>query len=106
MKALEGYFDNLASAVVNEKSVLETLVANNTKLAANNESLVAMVKKLTGYISNLERYNSCLKKGVPFSGRGPTLCHHCKKYGYHQPDACYKIAKNQDKPSPGWRSLL
>ena len=44
MKALEGYFDNLAAAAVNEKSVLEQLVANNTKLAANNKSLVVVSK--------------------------------------------------------------
>ena len=48
MKSLEGYFDNLAIAAVNEKSILKQLVANNTKLAVNNKSLVAMVKKLTG----------------------------------------------------------
>ena len=46
MKALEGYFDNLAAASVNEKLVLEQLVANNTNLAANNKRLIAMVKKL------------------------------------------------------------
>ena len=39
MNALKGYFDNFAAAVVNEKSVLEKLVANNTKLAVKNESL-------------------------------------------------------------------
>ena len=44
MKALEGYFDNLAAAAVNEKSVLDNLVANNTNLAATNKNLVAMVK--------------------------------------------------------------
>ena len=44
MKALEGYFDNLAAAAVNEKSVLEQLVENNTKLAANNKSLVVVSK--------------------------------------------------------------
>ena len=44
MKALEGYFGNLDIAAINEKLVLEKLVANNTKLAANNESLVVMVK--------------------------------------------------------------
>ena len=44
MKALEGYFDNLAAAAVNEKLVLEKLVANNTELAANSKNLVAMVK--------------------------------------------------------------
>ena len=106
MKALEGYFDNLASAAVNEKSVLEQLVLNNTKLAASNESLVALVKKLTGDIKNLERDNSRLKKGGQVSGRSPTLCHHCKKEGYHQTDACYELAKNKDKRPPGWRSSL
>ena len=55
MKALEGYFNNLATAAVNEKSVLEQLVANNTKLAATNKNLVAIVKKLTNDIKNLER---------------------------------------------------
>ena len=79
MKSLEGYFDNIAAAAINEKSVLEQLVANNTKLAANSESLVAIVTKLTGDINNLERDNSRLKKGGQVSGRGPTICHHCKK---------------------------
>ena len=37
MKALEGYIDNLAATKVNEKSVLEQLVANNATLAATNE---------------------------------------------------------------------
>ena len=106
MKSLEGYFDNLAAAAVNERSVLEKLVGNNTKLAANNESLVAMVKKLTGDIKNLERENSRLKKVRQVSGRGPTLCHNFKKEGYHQPDACYKLAKNKGKRPPGWRSSL
>ena len=75
MKALEGYFDNLAAAGVNENSVLEQLVVNNTKLVATNENLVAMVKKLTNDIKNLEREISRLKK-VGQSSRGPTLCHH------------------------------
>ena len=78
MKALEGYFDNLAATAVNEKPVLEQPVANNTKLAANNNSLVSMVKKLTGDINNLKRDNTRLKKGGK-SSRGPTLCHHCKR---------------------------
>ena len=92
MKALEGYFDNLAVAVVNEKSVLEQLVENNTKLAANNKSLVAMVKKLTGDIKNLERDNDRLNK-VGQSIRGLTLFYHCNREGYHAPDACYELEK-------------
>ena len=44
MKALEGYFDNLAAATTNDKSVLKQLVANNAKLAVTNKELVAIVK--------------------------------------------------------------
>ena len=50
IKALEGYFDNLAAAAVNEKYVLQQLVLNNTTLATSNESLVDFVVKLTGDI--------------------------------------------------------
>ena len=45
MKALEGYFDKIDTAAINEKSVLKQLVAKNSKLAATNEDLVVMVKK-------------------------------------------------------------
>ena len=88
MKVLEGYFDNLADAAVNEKLGLDQLVTNNTKLTANNENLVTIVKKLTNNIKNIEQENSHLKK-VGQSRRGLTLCHHCKKEGYHAPKACY-----------------
>ena len=44
MKSLEGYFVNLTDTVINKKSVLEQLVANNSKLAATNKDLVAIVK--------------------------------------------------------------
>ena len=79
---------------------------NITKLAASNKSLVALVTKLTGDIKNLERDNLCLKKGGQVSGRSPTLYHHCKKEGYHQPDAYYELDKNKYKRPPGWRSSL
>ena len=92
MKALEGYFDNLAATMFNEKLVLENLVANNTKLAATNENLVAMVKKLTNGIKNLELETSCLKKGGKIRW-DLTLCHHYKKEGYHAPEACYELVK-------------
>ena len=55
LKALGGYFDNLAAASFNDKGVLQQLVLNNTTIATINESLVALVKKLSGDIKNLER---------------------------------------------------
>ena len=77
MKALEGYLGNLAAAAINEKSVLEQLVANKSKLAATNEDLVAMVKKISNEINNLERETSHLKKtgcsGASQVKRDPTL---------------------------------
>ena len=71
IKSLEGYFDNLAAAAVNETLVLEQLVVNNTKLAATNENLVAIVQKLTNDIKYLESETSHLKKGGKSSGIPP-----------------------------------
>ena len=45
MKSIEGYFKNLTAAVINNKSVIEKLVANNDKITATNKDLVAIVKK-------------------------------------------------------------
>ena len=47
LKALKGYFDNVAADTTNEKKFLEQLVASNAKLAATNEELVSVMKKLT-----------------------------------------------------------
>ena len=80
MKLFEGYFDNLATAAVNEKSVLDQLVENNTKLASTNENLLVIVKKLTNDIKYLERETSSFKKGEQ-DKRDPTLCPRCKKEG-------------------------
>ena len=93
IKALEGYFDNLAAAAVNEKYVLQQLVLNNTTLTTNNESLVALVKKLNSDIKNLERENSRLKKGRQVRTSNTTLCTNCKNEGFHQPEACYELQK-------------
>ena len=59
---------------MNEKSVLQQLVLNNTTLTTSNESLVDLVKKLNGNIKNLERENLRLKKGGQVSTRNKTLC--------------------------------
>ena len=106
IKALEGYFDNLTAAAVNEKSVLQQLVLNNTTLTTSNESLVSLVKKLTGDIKNLERENLCLKKGGKVSIRNTAICKNCKKGGFHQPEACYELLVNKGKRPPGWIIVL
>ena len=62
MKALKGYFDNLADASSNDKSVLEQLVANNTNLVVTNEELVAIVKRLSNKNKDLQRETYCPKK--------------------------------------------
>ena len=106
MKSLEGYFDTLAAAAVNKKSVLDKLVANNTKLAATNKDLVAIVKKLTNEIKNLERETSRLKKTGGKGKRERTLCPHCKKEVYNAAEACFELVKNKDKRPTGWKILF
>ena len=91
IKALEGSLDKLAAAAVNEKSVLQQLVLNNTTLTTSNDSLVVLVIKLTGDMKNQEQKISRLKKGRQVSTRNTTLCTNCKKEGFHQPEACYKL---------------
>ena len=78
MQTLDGYFNNFAAAAVNEKLILEQLVANNTKLAATNKNLVTIFKKQTNDIKYLGWETSRLKKGGQ-GKRDPTLCPHCKK---------------------------
>ena len=106
IKATEGYFDNLAAAAVNEKSVLQLLVLNNTTLTTSNKTLVALVKKLNIDIKNLERKNSRLKRGGQVRTRNTTLCNNCKNEGFHQLEACYELLKNKNKRPPGRRSAL
>ena len=82
MKDLEVYFNNLAAAAINEKLVLEQLVANNSKLIATNTDLVVLIKTLSKDIKNLKRETSRLNKmGVSGASQGkrePTFLPHCK----------------------------
>ena len=74
MENLEGYFDILASAAVNEQGVLNQLVLNNTTLTTSNESLMALVKNQSNDINNLDWEISRMKKGGQASTRNTTLC--------------------------------
>ena len=72
MKALEGYFDNLAAAAVNEKLVLENLVVNNTKLAVTTENLVAMEKNELTTSRTLNRKPPASRKADKAEGIRPS----------------------------------
>ena len=97
LKTLEGYFYNLAAAVVNGKGVLQKMVLNNTTITTSDKSLVALVKKLSNDIKNLEREVSRMKKGGQVSASNTTLCANCKKEGFRQPQDCFELIKNKDK---------
>ena len=83
------------------------IVDNNAKIAATNKELVAIVKNLSNKNKDLQRKTYRLKKKGGSEAtqrkRDPTLCPHWKKEGYHEPDACFEIAKNKDKRPPGWK---
>ena len=106
LNTLGGYFDNLAAAAVNKQGVLKQLMLNNTTLATSIESLVALMKKQSNDIKNLEREISRMKKGGQSSARNTTLCANYKKKGFHQPQDCFELIKNNYKRPPGCRSAL
>ena len=74
---------------MNEKSVLQQLVLNNTNITTINKILVDLVSKLTGDMKNIEQEISHLKKGRHVSTRNTTICTNCKKEGFQQSEACY-----------------
>ena len=79
LKALRGYFNNLAVAAVTKKGVLQQLVLNSTTIYISNDSLLDFVKKVSGDIKNLERKIYRLEKGRQVSVRNTTLWANCKK---------------------------
>ena len=79
---------------------------NTTTLTNSNEGHVDLVKKQANNLKNLEQELTRLKKNQVSARNPPTLCANYKKEGYHQPQDCYKLAKNKDKRPPGWRSAL
>ena len=78
LKSLEGYFENLAAATTNDKTVIEKLVSSNVKLAAANKEVVAVVKKLINDNKDIQGEINRLKKrgssGVTQGKRDLTLC--------------------------------
>ena len=110
LKSLEGYFCNLAASTTNKKTVLDKLVTSNAKLASTNEELVAVVKKLINNNKDIQRESNRLKKrggrGETKENSDPTMCPHCKKEAYHEPDAFFSLEKNKDRRPPGWKSGL
>ena len=92
---------------MNEKSVLEQLVANNTKLSATNEELVAIFKKMSNENKDIQRETYLLKKqggsATTQGKRDPTLWPYCKKECCHEPDACFEIEKKKYKRPTSWK---
>ena len=79
---------------------MNQLMLKNTTLTNSNKSLVALMKKQANDLKNLKQELVRLNKKNVSARNPPTLCANCKKEGYHQPQDCYELAKNQDKPPP------
>ena len=81
-----------------------------SKLISCWRYLFSFVKKLTKENKDLQREINLLKQwdgSRATQGKmDPTMCPHCNKEGYHEPDACFELAKNKDKRPPGWKSGL
>ena len=95
---IEDYFDNLAAAATTEKVVLGKLTSAIAMLTTNNEALVATNAKLAAEVTNFTRKLG-RNTGGDTSGKSaykciPSTCLHCKKEGFHNPDACLELGKN------------
>ena len=116
---MEGIFDNLAAAAINDKAVLAQLTDNNTKLVNTNDQLAATLKRLTNETKQLQQEINTLIQyvGGNTGGGGNTTNNtrgsgsscHCPNYKlevYHAPDTCYELEKNASRRQAGWRSGL
>uniref|UniRef100_A0A7S4JRA9 Uncharacterized protein n=1 Tax=Odontella aurita TaxID=265563 RepID=A0A7S4JRA9_9STRA len=69
--AFEGYFENLAAVAVNEKAVLEQLVAANATLNTTNAELSATVARLSKENQNLQCECTAARKKTPAAAAVP-----------------------------------
>ena len=107
---LEGYFDNLAAAAMNEKEVLENLIKSMAKVATANEALTQSNATLTQQLAVLQtRVCGTVPPPPPpqpqpraprgprrpaAAGRTRALCPNCNQVVVHLPADCFKLPCN------------
>ena len=102
--ALEDYFDNLAAAATNDKSVLEALTKSNAALTATNAELAHNIKEIQKTLAALSKKVGARPPADTSSRKQPKLCPNCNKVVWHDPKDCYHLEANADKRPEGWKA--
>jgi hypothetical protein len=120
---LEGYFDNLAVAAMNEKEVLEDLVKSMSKVTTANEALTPTNATLTHQLAVLQTRvcgavtpppppHSRAPRGTPrrpgaaAAGRTKAMCPNCNQEVFHLPADCFELPCNAVKRPRNWVSRV
>ena len=114
--ALNGYFDNLAAAEMNEKSVLEELVTNLTTLTISNAEMATTIKKLMGDNRQLHQQLNSLKnlpqdkrvhgRHQSAVGRKHATYPKLKQEVWHNLYSCFELDKDVVQRPSGWTTRL
>ena len=119
---LEGYFDNLAAAAMNEKQVLEDLVKSMSKVTASNDVLTKTNVALTHQLAVLHTRvcgtatppppraptgrGTQRRPGAAAAGKTKALCPHCNQEVFHLPVDCFELSCNAAKRPRNWVSRV
>ena len=122
---LEGYFDNLAAAAMNEKQVLEDLVKSMSKVTTANEALTQTNATLTHQLAVLQTRvcgavtpppppqpraprgrGTPRQPGAATAGMTKALCPNCNQEVFHLPVDCFELSCNAAKRPRNWVSRV
>ena len=116
---LEGYFDNLAAAAMNEKEVLENLIKSMVKVATANESLTQTNAALTHQLTVLQTRvcgtvtpppphqpraprGTPRRSGAAAAGRTKALCPHYNQEIFHLTVDYFELICNSPRRPRNW----
>ena len=110
---MEGYFDNLAQAAMNDQSTLADMVRAMSNLTESNEVLTKTNAALThqlGVLQKAAKGSNNPRNPRTGAGAGPPkamkLCPHCKIEVYHDPSDCFELPANAAKRPRNWVSKV
>ena len=121
---LEGYFDNLAAAAMNEKEVLENLVKSMAKVTTANEVLTQSNATLTQQLAVMQarvcgivpptppppqaqpRAPRDRRRPAAAAPRARALCPNCNQEVVHPPADCFELPCNAAKRPRNWVSRM
>ena len=94
---MEGYFDNLAAAAMNDQSTLVEMVRAMSNLTESNEVLTKTNTALTHQLTVLQKSKGPNNPCNPRTGAGVgppkerKMCPNCKIEVYHAPSDCFEL---------------